>query len=185
MRAVQFDMGDPAFGASLAEVPEPELPGADWARVAVETGGICGSDLHLFAHNTGPSPTLMGLAGAVPVRLGPEAGGGGGGGGGPCANCAKGWTSDCLRLDSRVVTGGRSLGYTQGLGGGWAEHVLAHSSMIHALPDAVPYRAASLYEPVSIACHGVMRAAPRDGEPALVVGAGIIGLAALAALKGL
>jgi threonine dehydrogenase-like Zn-dependent dehydrogenase len=93
--------------------------------------------------------------------------------------------SSCLRLDSRVVTGGRSLGYTQGLGGGWAERVLAHSTMIHPLPDAVPDRAASLYEPISIACHGVMRAAPRDGEPALVVGAGIIGLAALAALKGL
>jgi threonine dehydrogenase-like Zn-dependent dehydrogenase len=57
--------------------------------------------------------------------------------------------------------------------------------MIHALPDTIPDRAASLYEPVSIACHGVMRAAPVDGEPALIVGAGVIGLAALAALKGL
>ena len=103
----------------------------------------------------------------------------------PCANCAKGWTSSCLRLDSRVVTGGRSLGYTQGLGGGWAEQVLAHTSMIHALPDGVPDRVASLYEPVSIASHGIIRAAPVDGEPALIVGAGIIGLAALAAMKGL
>ena len=58
MRAVQFDMVDPAFPASLADIPEPDLPGPAWARVAVTTGGICGSDLHLFAHNTGPSPTL-------------------------------------------------------------------------------------------------------------------------------
>jgi L-iditol 2-dehydrogenase len=38
---------------------------------------------------------------------------------------------------------------------------------------------------VSIACHGLLRAPPRDGEPVLVVGAGIIGLATAAALKGL
>jgi threonine dehydrogenase-like Zn-dependent dehydrogenase len=57
--------------------------------------------------------------------------------------------------------------------------------MLHPLPDAVSDRGASLYEPVSIACHGLLRAAPNDGEPVLVVGAGIIGLATLAAVKGL
>ena len=103
----------------------------------------------------------------------------------PCVNCARGWTSSCLNLDSRIVSSGRSLGYTQDLGGGWAETVLAHDSMLHPLPDAVPDRAGSLYEPVSIACHGLMRAMPADGDPVLVVGAGIIGLAAVAALRGL
>src|SRR5258708_26563543 len=65
-------MADPAFPASLTDLPEPELPGPAWARVAVTTGGICGSDLHLFAHNTGGSPTLMGMAGAFPFVLGHE-----------------------------------------------------------------------------------------------------------------
>jgi threonine dehydrogenase-like Zn-dependent dehydrogenase len=46
-------------------------------------------------------------------------------------------------------------------------------------------RGATLHEPVSIACHGLLRAPPRDGDPVLVVGAGIIGLASLAAIKGL
>jgi threonine dehydrogenase-like Zn-dependent dehydrogenase len=103
----------------------------------------------------------------------------------PCVNCARGWTSSCLNLDSRVLSGGRSLGFTQGLGGGWADHVLAHSSMLHVIPDAVPDRGASLHEPVSIACHGILRAPPNDGEPVLIVGAGIIGLASLAAIRGL
>ena len=209
MRAVVFDMVDPEFPASLAELPEPELPDPSWARVAVTTGGICGSDLHLFAHNTGPSPTLASI-GTFPFVLGHETGGrivetGAGcaipigtrvvvdpcipclprGIDPPCANCARGWTSSCLNLDSRIVSSGRSLGFTQDLGGGWAESVLAHESMLHPLPDSVPDRAASLYEPVSIACHGLMRAEPRDGDPVLVVGAGIIGLAAVAALRGL
>jgi L-iditol 2-dehydrogenase len=209
VRAVLFDMADPEFPASLAELPEPELPGPSWARVAVTTGGICGSDLHLFSHNTGPSPTLASAA-AFPfvlghetagrvVEAGPECGVAAGTRVAidpcipclprdidpPCANCARGWTSSCLNLDSRVVSSGRSLGYTQGLGGGWAERVVAHDSMLHLLPDAIPDRGASLYEPVSIACHGILRAPPHDADPVLIVGAGIIGLATLAALRGL
>jgi threonine dehydrogenase-like Zn-dependent dehydrogenase len=209
VHAVVFDYADPEFPASLAELPEPVLPDPSWARVEVMTGGICGSDLHLFAHNTGPSPTLMGI-GAFPFVLGHETAGRVVEAGPecsvsvgtrvvidpcipclprgidpPCANCARGWTSSCLNLDSGIVSSGRSLGYTWDLGGGWADMVVAHDSMLHALPDAVPDRGASLYEPVSIACHGLLRATPLDGDPVLIVGAGIIGLAALAALQGL
>jgi L-iditol 2-dehydrogenase len=209
VRAVQFDMADPTFPVSLVEVPEPDLPGRDWTRIAVTTGGICGSDLHLFTHNTGPSPTLASM-GSIPFVLGHEIGGrvietgpdsrhqvgqrvavdpcipcSARGIAPPCANCARGWTSSCLNLDSRVVSTGRTLGYTQGLGGGWSDQVLAHESMLHALPASVSDRMSSLYEPVSIACHGLLRSLPEDGEPVLVVGAGIIGLATVAALRGL
>ena len=209
MRAVVFDMVDPEFPASLTELPEPELPGPSWARIQVTTGGICGSDVHLFAHNTGPSPTLASI-GTFPFVLGHETAGHVVEAGPDCsvapgtrvaidpcipclprgidplcANCARGWTSSCLNLDSRIVSSGRSLGYTAGLGGGWADAVVAHDSMLHPMPDTIPDRGASLYEPVSIACHGLLRAAPADGDPALIVGAGIIGLAALAALRGL
>src|SRR5271169_4749213 len=155
MRAVVFDMADPSFPASLSELPEPTLPGPSWARIEVVTGGICGSDLHLFAHNTGPSPTLMTM-GSFPFILGHEIAGHVIEAGSecpcpvgtrvvldpcipcaaraidpPCGNCRRGWTSSCLNLDSRVVTSGRTLGFTQGLGGGWADQVLAHVSMLH------------------------------------------------------
>lgn len=201
-------MVDPEFPASLVELPEPELPSAAWARVEVLTGGICGSDLHLFAHNTGPSPTLAAM-GTMPFVLGHETAGRVVEAGPEClvavgtrvaldpcipclprgvplcAHCAQGWASSCLNLDNRVVSSGRSLGFTAGLGGGWADSVVAHQSMLHPLPDAVPDRAASLYEPVSIACHGFLRAPLIDGDSVLIVGAGIIGLAAMAALRGL
>ena len=209
MRAVQFDYVDPQFPASFVELSDPELPSDAWARVEVLAGGICGSDLHLFAHNTGPSPTLISM-GTMPFVLGHEIGGRIVEAGSrcaiavgtrvavdpcipcgpreivpPCANCGRGWTSSCLNLDSRVVSSGRTLGFTQGLGGGWADYVVAHHSMLHPLPDSIPDRAASLYEPVSIACHGLLRTSPADGDPVLIVGAGIIGLAALAAIRGL
>ena len=50
MRAVEFNLKDPAFGAELVEIDEPALPNDEWARVAVTVGGICGSDLHLFGN---------------------------------------------------------------------------------------------------------------------------------------
>ena len=57
--------------------------------------------------------------------------------------------------------------------------------MLHPIPDAVPDAIASLHEPVSIGVHALLRKPPRDGDPVLIVGAGIIGLAALAAVRGL
>ncbi len=209
VQAVRFDLADPGFPASLAEVPEPQLPTGEWARVAVARGGICGSDLHLFSPSGGGSPTLVSL-GTLPfvlgheisgtvIEAGPDCSWSAGarvavdpilpcrvrGIDPPCATCARGWPSSCLELDSRVLTPGRSIGYTDGLGGGWAEQVVAHASMLHAIPDGVPDRVAALHEPVSIALHGLGRRPPEGDDPVLVVGGGIIGLATLAALAAL
>ena len=74
VRAVQFDLVDPAFPARLLDLPEPNLPGEAWARVAVTAGGICGSDLHLFGHNMVSSPALISI-GTFPFVLGHEIGG--------------------------------------------------------------------------------------------------------------
>lgn len=208
MLAVQYDRVDKSFPASLVEMDPPELPGPAWARVAVTVGGICGSDLHLFSHNVGPTPALYGI-GTFPFLLGHEIAGRVVESGPDCPvtvgtrvalnptvtcearglplcpSCARGWVSSCLNLDSRAATPGRSLGYTSGIGGGWAEQALAHRSMLFPLPDTVPDEAASLHEPLSIAAHGLLRQPPVDGDRVLIVGAGIIGLAALAAVRGM
>lgn len=188
------------------DLDEPSLPTGEWARVAVGVGGICGSDLHLFAPASEGSPTLRGIA-DFPFELGHEIAGTvlevgddcpfavgtrvavdpiipclPRGIDPPCANCAKGWASGCLNFDSHVMTGGRAIGYTRGLGSGWAEQVLAHRSMLHPVPKGVPDKAASLHEPVSIALHGLGRHPPEKGAPILIVGGGIIGLSALLAI---
>jgi threonine dehydrogenase-like Zn-dependent dehydrogenase len=210
MRAVRFDLADATFPASLVQVDEPRLPTGEWARVGVSIGGICGSDLHLFSPDRGGgSPTLLSV-GTLPFVLGHEIAGSVIEAGPdcrwpvgtrvavdpllpcrvrgidpPCGHCARGWPSACLELDSRVLTPGRALGFTDGLGGGWAEQVLAHSAMLHAIPDRVPERVASLHEPISIALHGLGRRPPETGEEILIVGGGVIGLAALLALRSL
>jgi L-iditol 2-dehydrogenase len=206
MKAVRYDFADVNLPASLVDVDEPDLPTGEWARVAVGVGGICGSDLHLFAPIVDGSPTLRGIA-DFPFELGHEIAGtiievGADcpfvvgtrvavdpiipclprGINPPCANCAKGWASSCLNFDSHVMTGGRSLGYTRGLGAGWAEQVLGHRSMLHPIPDGVHEKAAALHEPISIAMHGLAHHPPDGGVPILIVGGGIIGLTALLAV---
>ena len=205
MRAVEFNLKDPEFGAELIEVDEPDLPNGEWARVAVTVGGICGSDLHLFGGPGLRAPALGGFW-TFPFLLGHEIAGtvveAGAGCDIPigtrvaidpaipcaargispvCRMCASGHASCCFELGNRVMTPGMSIGYTVGLGGGWADQVLAHRSMLHRIPDAVPDSIASLHEPVSIGVHGLLRKPPRNGDPVIVVGAGIIGLAAVAA----
>lgn len=211
MRAIQFDYADPAFPASVVDLAEPSLPNAAWARIEVTGGGICGSDLHLFDRSMGGAPALASAVGvAFPFVLGHEIAGVVVEAGTDCTvpvgtrvavlpdinceargiepvcrACANGWPSSCHNAGSGVLTPGSALGFTSDLGGGWAEQVVAHSSMLFPLPDAVPDAAATLHEPVSIAVHGLLRSPTRDGDPVLVIGAAIIGLATVAAIRAL
>lgn len=205
----QLDFADPLFPVSLVERDEPPLPGPAWARVAVTAGGICGSDLHVLRpHEAGSSPTLAPYA-RLPMEMGHEVAGVVVEGGAdcpvavgtpvavdptmgcaprglePCPACATGATSVCRNLD--VGDGiGMGLGFSSGLGGGWSDQVLAHADQLHPAPDGLTDPAAiALAEPLSVVVHGLLRHEPTDGLPVLVVGAGIIGLAAVAAARAL
>jgi threonine dehydrogenase-like Zn-dependent dehydrogenase len=209
MRVAQLDFADPAFPVTLTEVESPALPGPAWARVAVTRAGICGSDLHFFRPSTGSTPALVAYA-AFPMDMGHEIVGRVVEAGAECAvpegtpvaidpviaceargidpicpQCARGRQSVCLEIGSRRVTPGMGLGFTSGLGGGWGDEVVAHVSMLHPIPSAVPARLATLHEPLSIAVHGLANRPPDPGDPVLVLGAGIIGLCAIAALRAL
>ena len=103
----------------------------------------------------------------------------------PCPQCVVGHFSTCLRIGEGIFTPGMSHGFTVDLGSGWSDQLVAHMSQLHVAPDAVPTVAIPLTEPLSIVVHGFLRRPPTDGAPILVVGAGIIGLAAVAALRTL
>lgn len=209
MRSIQLEAAGSSLAARLIEIEPPALPGAAWARVAVRGCGICGSDLHMF-HGTAGSFPLLGYLMPLPVDLGHEIAGVVIETGGecsvplgtrvaidptigcvvrgidpPCAKCAAGMPSVCVNIGSKVLTPGFLIGYTQGLGGGWSDQMVAHASMLHPLPDAVPDAIATLHEPLSIAIHGLLRQPPRRGDPVLVAGAGVIGLSAIAGARAL
>jgi threonine dehydrogenase-like Zn-dependent dehydrogenase len=77
------------------------------------------------------------------------------------------------------------LGNVRGLPGGFATAMVAHRSQCRALPAALEPRAAVLADPLAVGLHAVEQSG-YDGEGvALVLGAGTIGLGALAALRAL
>ena len=205
MRCARLDFADPEHPVSLAEVDPPSLPRGDWARVRVTSAGVCGSDLHAIFPDGSGTPTFLPLVG-FPMELGHEFGGVVVEAGpdcpvpvgtrvavdpglacvarglDPCPACAVGALSSCRNL-SLGDPPGLGHGFSAGIGGGWSDEVVAHHSQLHRAPDAVDDRGMALVEPLSIAMHGVLRRPPAQGSPCLVVGAGTIGLATVAALK--
>ena len=147
MRSARLDFADPEQPVSLAEVDPPALPGADWVRVRVLAGGICGSDLHAIHPDGTGSPTMLPLVG-FPMELGHEIGGVvvetgpdartpvgtrvavdpglycAPQGLPPCPACAAGRFSSCrnLNVDGR----GFGHGFAAGVGGGWSDELVAH-----------------------------------------------------------
>lgn len=206
MRAAQLDYADPSFPVSVVDAPDPVLLGPAWAIVEVRAAGICGSDLHNI-YPDGSASRIFGPFVTLPMQLGHEVAGvivergpecefevgtrvavdptiACAARGLPlCPRCAEGAPSACLQLGSRVLTPGFGVGFTNELGAGWSERLAAHPSQLHRVPDTVDDATAALTEPLSVAVHGLLRRPPRDGSPLLVVGAGIIGLAAVAAAR--
>lgn len=205
MRSAVLDFADPDHPISLVEVDEPALPRSDWARIEVTAAGICGSDLHAIFPDGSGSPIMLPLVG-FPMEMGHEIGGvvieAGADcsvpvgtrvavdpclvcatrGLDPCPHCKVGALSSCEAMNVGQPSG-FGHGFATGVGGGWSDQLVAHASQLHAVPDAVDDIGSSLVEPFSIALHGILRRVPERGAPCLVVGAGTIGLAAVAALR--
>jgi len=191
----------------LTDIAEPHLPGPDWARVRVSLGGICGSDLHLVQLETSPSasvyasmPFVVGHenVGTV-VEAGPAAGVSVGarvvvepllpcatrGFADPCPACARGDYNLCSRFAEGTLSPGLGHGACRDVGGSWGEVMLAHRSSLIPVPPRLTDDQAVLVEPLAVAVHPVLRFVPPETATVLVVGAGPIGLAAVATLRAL
>ena len=207
MRSLRLDFADPSFPVSVVEADEPPLPGDDWARVHVLAGGICGTDLHTLHPDGSGSPIFLPLVG-FPMELGHELGGVVVEAGPDCAvavgtrvavdptvacearrrptcpACSAGWPTACRDLAAGDPPG-MGHGFAAGIGGGWSDSVVAHRTQLHPAPDAVDDAGLALVEPLAIALAGLARRLPAPGAPVLVLGAGTIGLAAVAAVRAL
>jgi 2-desacetyl-2-hydroxyethyl bacteriochlorophyllide A dehydrogenase len=157
-------------GIAVVEVDDPAVGRPeDGVVVEVRSASICGSDLHLVGY--GALPCTMGhefagmLEDGTPVAVDPNA---------PCGSCdlcAEGRTNLCRNL---VI-----LGVSRD--GGMAERVLVHPDAVVRLPAGVRTADACLVEPLAVAIHGLRLAGIDGGSRLAVVGAGSIGLTAVAA----
>lgn len=171
------------------DVPDPS-PAADEVLVRVKACGICGSDVHGFDGTSGRRipPIIMGHEASGEIAAVGEkvsrwkagdrvtfdstvyCGG--------CEYCQKGMVNLCLH---RRVLGVSCGDYRQH--GAFAEYVAVPERILFAIPEGLTHEQAAFAEPLSIALHAVDRAGAKAGDTALVIGAGVIGLLVLQALK--
>jgi threonine dehydrogenase-like Zn-dependent dehydrogenase len=143
------------------------------ARVSVVSSGICGTDLHLVTF--GPSAVTLGhefagrLDDGTPVAVLPVEHCG------RCDRCRAGAVQQCTEALGAM--------YGVSIDGGMADAAWVDPSCARPLPPSLPLDEACVVEPLAVALHGVHRAAVAEGMRVLVIGAGPIGLCAVAALR--
>lgn len=157
---------------SAATVVEVDEPSGGGVRVRVASAGICGSDLHLVSMF--PLPATLGhefagyLDDGTAVAVEPLD---------PCWDCdacRSGEYHRCVRGPGMII----GIGHD----GGMADVCVVPESSIVALPTGLDPRNGCLVEPMAVAVHGVRRGKVRPDHRVGVVGAGSIGLCAVAAV---
>lgn len=171
------------------EVPMPR-PGPHEVLIRVAACGICGSDVHGYDGSSGRRipPLIMGHEAAGTIAA---AGAGVSGRDegqhvtfdstiycGECEYCQRGEVNLCER---RQVLGVSTPEYRRE--GAFAQYVVVPDRVVHPLPASIPFAEAAMIEPLAVAVHAVSLAEIKKGDSALVIGAGMIGLLVLQALK--
>ena len=171
------------------DFPEPEFGDED-VLLRVQACGICGSDVHGMDGSSGRRipPIIMGHeASGVVEKVGANVIDWKPGDRvtfdstvfcGECGFCKSGQINLC---DNRRVMGVSCEDYRQH--GAYAEFVAVPARILFQIPDDLSFEEAAFVEPVSIALHAVSLMPIKGGETAVVVGAGMIGLLVLQALK--
>ncbi|WP_329130915.1 L-idonate 5-dehydrogenase [Streptomyces sp. NBC_00670] len=178
----------------IDQLPDP-VPGPGEVLVAMEWGGICGSDLAYWRHGGSGTavlkhPMVLGheVAGRV-VRTGP--GVRGFEGGQPVAvHPARVVGDEVLperiagrtNLHARVRYFG-SAAFDPHTDGGFSELKAVPAGQLRVLPDGVSTRDGALAEPLAVALHAVHRAGDLRGRTVLVNGVGPIGSLVVAAAR--
>ena len=173
----------------IAELPVP-VPRPGEVLVRVEACGICGSDVHGYDGSSGRRipPIVMGHEAAGKIaETGPGVTGFAKGDRvtfdstvycGTCAFCRRGEVNLC---DHRQVLGVSCRDYRRA--GAFAEYVAVPSRIVYRLPGTVSFEEAAMLEAISVAIHAVSLAQVSGNATALVVGAGMIGILIVQALR--
>ena len=191
----------PGAGASvgplkLTQLDPPELPGDGWEHVTTRLAGICGSDL---ATIDGQASRYFEALASFPFIPGHEVVGERADGSrvvlepvlGPetrgevpaWPGAAQADGNDYGHLVAGDLEPGLQTGSCASTGGGWSEVFAAHSSQLHPVADDLSDEAAVMIEPAAAGVHAVLRGNVPEGGTVAVIGAGTMGLTAIAALR--
>ncbi|MEV0345907.1 L-idonate 5-dehydrogenase [Nonomuraea sp. NPDC050680] len=178
----------------IDERPDPE-PGEGQVLLAMEWGGICGSDISYWKKGASGTAVLR-----HPLVLGHEVAGRIAGIGAGVSGLAVGQPVTVHpaelvgdgRLPDRLA--GRtnlypevryfgSAAFDPHTDGGFSEYRVVRAAQIRPLPEGVDTERGALAEPLAVAMHAVRRAGDLRGRTVLVNGSGSIGSLVVAAAK--
>lgn len=175
------------------EEREAEQPGPGQVEVAIEAGGICGSDLHYYNHGGFGTvrvrePMILGheVAGTIKalgegvsglavgdrVAVSPSR---------PCNHCEfclKGQQNQCLNM--RFYGSAMPMPHIQGA---FRQRLVAEAYQCHKVRDGISIHEAAMAEPFAVTLHGVNRAGALTDKRVLVTGCGPIGALAIIAAR--
>ena len=175
------------------EEQQPLWPKAGQVGVAIEAGGICGSDLHYYNHGgfgavrvkhpmvlghevagmiESIGPGVEGLAVGDRIAVSPSL---------PCNSCEyclKGQQNQCL--DMRFYGSAMRMPHVDGA---FRQHLVAEASQCHRLADGVTLSEGAFAEPFAVTLHAVSRAGSLLGKRVLVTGSGPIGALCIVAAR--
>jgi L-idonate 5-dehydrogenase len=170
---------------------DPIGPGQ--VAIAIEAGGICGSDLHYYNHGGFGTvrvrePMILGheVAGTVKalgegvtnfvvgdrIAISPSC---------PCSHCEY-----CLRGEQNHCLGMRFYGSAMPMPhiqGAFRQTLVAEQWQCHKVADGVSTNEAAMAEPFAVTLHAVARAGALIGKRVLVTGCGPIGVLAIIAAQ--
>ncbi|SDP47625.1 2,3-butanediol dehydrogenase [Desulforhopalus singaporensis] len=176
----------------IEEIAEPSSPEPGWVKIEVAAVGLCGTDLHEYAHGpiftcvdqphplTGhQGPVVMGheFSGKVVelgegvdnVTLGDRVASMGGMCCGECHYCQQGLLHLCLK--------GAMFGFH--INGAFTRYINVPATVLFPLPNSVTDVVGAMVEPYAVGLHAVRQAMVRQGDTVVVLGAGPIGLTVL------
>jgi L-idonate 5-dehydrogenase len=172
----------------LEDVPEVE-PGEGQVRLKVAYVGICGSDLHYYFNGANGAfvitePLIPGHELSAVVDLDPS---GELAPGTPVTVHPARYGTSAPGIEDRphLWPGGDYLGsasVTPHRQGAAVEQLVMDRQNIRVLPESLPLRRGALAEPLAVSLHAVTIAGDVTGKDCLVLGAGPIGLLAVASL---
>ncbi len=176
----------------------PSLPGKDWQRIYPRLSGICGSDLSTIDGRSAryfedyvSFPFIPGHEIVADTEDGrrvvvePVLGHAARGFEPPFADACPADGNDYRHLVCGHLKPGLQTGFCRSTGGGWSSELIAHESQLHDVPEWMSDELAVMIEPVAGGVHAALRACSQPSDTIAVVGAGTMGLVAVAALRGL
>jgi threonine dehydrogenase-like Zn-dependent dehydrogenase len=180
---------------TVEDIPEP-VPGTGQVLAKVLACGICGSDLHMLRHGAQqmslmadwraeqpPDPlAAKPLDAALNTIMGHEF---------CCEVVETGPGCDSLGVGDIVVSvpvavdadGLHGIGYSNRYPGGYGELMVINDITGLKVPNGLSPRLAALTEPFAVGVHAVAKSGIRQGDAAIVLGCGPVGLAVIGALR--